>query len=124
MMTPREDDPNIWRTRSGDQIPIEDLDDDHLLNIVRTIGRADVRELRRLLGFAADMRAATDTFWSTRVLAPGIANGQETCPTAHAPPDVVRAREVLAGTDRQVLLHLVPQLPALEGEVLRRGLQS
>lgn len=128
----RHDDPHTWRTRTGEQIPIKDLDDDHLLNIVRLIERADVRELRRLLGFAADLREATSTLWRSRVLAPETAattpwttvRAERIATTQiQPPPDVVVAREVLAGTDRDVLLHLVPQIPALEGEVLRRGLR-
>lgn len=118
-MKHRDDDPNTWRTRSGEPILIKDLDDDHLINVVRLIGRADVRELRRLLGFAADLREATDSFWATRVLADDLGTHRLLPP----PPDVVRTRAVLEGSDRQVLLHLVPQITALEAEVQRRGLQ-
>ena len=41
------DDRGFWRTSSGDEIPVEELTDNHIRNIIRNFGIVSVRSRTR-----------------------------------------------------------------------------
>jgi len=105
----------LWRTKSGDFIPISDLTDRHLSNILaliaRTLGRASVADLGRV----ASARFACEMTMADALLSDDNASDLQ---------DQLETRLFIAeeSGDREELLEFAcPELPDLLEEARRRG---
>jgi hypothetical protein len=105
--------PHTWTDVAGKIWKIEDLSDEHLLNILRLILRSPVESVRAILRKRVRwlrMRARCD------------GDSDEPWSSVFAIQAEALAELAMYGTDEEVLTHFVPQLPALLWEKTRRML--
>jgi hypothetical protein len=57
-----------WRTKEGDQIPIDKLTDDHLRNILKMIERRYNEELDRAISEAAGLQGDIATYYADQAV--------------------------------------------------------
>lgn len=111
----RSQDPNIWIDKHGVSFVIPELTDEHLMNILTLIYRANVRKMREsLLKEAARLKKIAD---HDDLLVDGM--DYPMSPTHHL---VWEKQDLAKATDLEILTYFIPQLPTLEFEARRRAL--
>lgn len=105
----------VWTDKHGQKFVISELTDLHLKNILKFLYRANIRKLReKLREEAAALTRAGDSEDAMLYDIDDVPSYSHTLAAERA--------DLAAAPDREVLVHFIPQLPALEWEAQRRGL--